>query len=148
METKVINGQVWLDVTEKSRDLYDILPMYAIDQHGVERAIETYTDLLDALKVENKICIEVGSANELYGIAMFATLKKMEKSQFVPEPYAHSSYSIPGSIDKTYTIGYDSYVGTSVDGNQNHHSLVDKLRPYSRRYNIQQARGITITNPF
>lgn len=61
MEAKVIKGHVWLDVTEKSRDLYGILELYVLYQDGTESLIESFIGLLDSLKDGHIIAVDTGT---------------------------------------------------------------------------------------
>ena len=65
MEIKIIDGFVWLVVTDKAEDIYfsDLFELYALYPDGSESLIDGFVDLQVCLEFGLDIGIEVGKIN-------------------------------------------------------------------------------------
>ena len=64
MERIVVNNNfVWMDVTDKAKDLWLLFDLYELHS-STESKIDSYRQLLDILQKGGKIGIEVGNINK------------------------------------------------------------------------------------
>jgi hypothetical protein len=67
METKVVNGFVWLVVTNKAKEVFSsgTFDLYVLHDDKSESLVETYAQINDAIEYGLDIAIEVGSLSEI-----------------------------------------------------------------------------------
>lgn len=67
METKVINGFVWLLVTHKAKEIFSsgTFELYVLHNDKSESLVESYAQINDAIEYGLPIAIEVGSLSEI-----------------------------------------------------------------------------------